>query len=83
MQRKIIGRAFAAVAVGAMLSAPLAAPALAEVVTPAHQQPQPDSNDWRGGGAPKGIDRHCDRHGNWHNNNNDRNGHRDNRCRTW
>lgn len=84
MQRKTIGRTFAAIAVGAMMSAPLAAPAFAQVVTPSqHQQLPPDSHDWRGGGAPRGVDRHCDRNGFWHNNDNDRGGHRDARCHPW
>jgi len=92
VKRKVIGRVFAAVAVGAMMTASFAGAANAHVVVPVHQQPPnsgsgggpgPDGHDWRDHGAPPNIDRHCDRHGNWHNGDNDQGGHRDQRCHPW
>ncbi|WP_216901363.1 hypothetical protein [Nocardia alni] len=83
MKHKVIGGVLAAAAVGAMTTTSFAGVASAAPIASVHQQQGPDSNDWRGGGAPAGIDRHCDRNGNWHNSNNDRGGHRDARCRAW
>ncbi|MFI5782886.1 hypothetical protein [Nocardia sp. NPDC051570] len=82
MKRKVIGRVFAAVAVGAMMTASFAGTASAEAVVPMHQD-WPDSHDWRDPGAPWGVDRHCDRHGFWHDHDHDQFGHPDGRCHPW